>query len=101
MQFDRMDPRAIDELIESAERYEKKVPGLGDRFLDHARLAVDSIMANPETGLSTDEEGIRVVLVKRFPFRVIYDATVNPPFILAVYHNSRRPEGWKDRIKRM
>jgi hypothetical protein len=60
MRYDRIDPEAVDELIESARHYEKHQTGLGDEFLAEVREAIENVLADPETGLSSEVEGLRM-----------------------------------------
>jgi hypothetical protein len=95
-----MDPEAVNELIESARHYEKLQSGLGNEFLADVRDAIERILADPDTGLSAEEEGLRVFFMRRFPFRIVFDVSVTPPFILAVYHHRSNPKRLKTRKRK-
>jgi len=98
MQFDRMHPEAVIEMVEAAEEYERGKQGLGRDFLVEVRRVVDRIMNDPETGFLSDEDGVRIAVIDRFPYSIMFEYLESQPYILTVYHQKRDPEGWKSRI---
>jgi len=52
----------------------------------------------PSTWL-TFQDGFRRYLLARFPFSIIYKEHEDEVYIVAVMHNSRNPEYWKERVK--
>ena len=60
----------------------------------------NSSMIEPETGILSDEIGIRVAFTKRFPYSIMFTYLEPPPFILTVYHQSRHSDAWKTRIRK-
>jgi len=89
-------PDASDELAEAAAYYDMQSPGLGERFLHHARETADAITDMPLRGREL-LPGIRKLKVRRFPFGVIYQPETDRIFILAVAHLMREPNYWKHR----
>jgi plasmid stabilization system protein ParE len=69
---------------------------LADRFLDEVarvrHLVEERPYAWPEI-----EPGVRQVVLRRFPFSVIYVVEATELRIVAVAHHSRRPGYWHDR----
>ena len=73
MTFARMHPKAVIEMTEAAEEYERARQGLGREFLEEVEQALAQIMQDPETGILSDEDGIRISLLKRFPYSIMFE----------------------------
>ncbi len=90
-------PSALEELIQTAEYYESKVVGLGQRFLDEIELCVVDMAEAPERWpyflLNT-----RRRLLDRFPYMLVYLDEIDRIYILATMHQKRRPGYWKKRL---
>jgi plasmid stabilization system protein ParE len=84
------------ELRRAVDRYDAQVPGLGDEFADEVKHSVRSIVANPESG-SPYLAGTRRMLVRRFPFAVVYRADEQQIVVVALAHHRRRPDYWTRR----
>jgi hypothetical protein len=69
---------------------------LGRRFLDDIRFAIDTIRERPKLGVEI-AYGFRRVLVRRFPFSIIYFVEPEQIVVVAVAHQSRSPDYWKGR----
>jgi hypothetical protein len=67
----RLLPPAEEEMTEAALFYEMAHAKLGDDFLDDIRFAIDTVRERPKLGVEVGY-GFRRVLVRRFPFSVIY-----------------------------
>ena len=78
--------------------YEDELKGLGLQFISELEQGFDAISYAPSTWVAF-EQGFRRYILARFPFSIIYKEKENEVFILAVMHNSRNPEYWKDRMK--
>lgn len=92
----RLLPPAEEEMIEAALFYQREAAGLGDDFLDDVQHAVDSAREHPAIGASVGY-GFRRVLVRRFPFSIIYATEPSLIVIVAVAHQRRAPAYWKGR----
>lgn len=88
---------AEEEFANAGAFYEARRDGLGDEFFESIRAAVILLEEIPEIGTPIDSR-YRSLLVHRFPFRIIYRVTPGEIVIVAVAHQSRRPEYWRDRI---
>lgn len=86
------------ELVEAAQFYDEHEPGLGRKFLDAVADATEKIRRNPEQ-CSYYEKPIRGCRVMPFPYRLIYREMPERIQIVAVFHLSRRPGSWKERLK--
>ena len=89
---------AESELAEAAQYYDEQEPGLGRKFLDAIVDASEKIRRNPELW-SFYEKPIRGYRVMPFPYRLLYRELPDRIQIVAVFHLSRRPGCWKERLK--
>ena len=76
--------------------YEERSKGLGIQFISALERPYEAIKYFPQTW-APFEHGFRRYILSRFPFSVIYKETTDTVYVLAVMHNSRKPEYWKDR----
>jgi plasmid stabilization system protein ParE len=83
-------------MIEAALFYEAAATRLGDDFLDDVQHAIDSVREHPELG-SGVADGFRRVLLRRFPFSIIYATETAQIVVVAVAHQRRAPGYWKGR----
>lgn len=90
------DPLAKLEFDEAREYYEVQELGLGERFRIAVWAAIEILERYPNIGRDVRVR-IRKMLVKRFPYKLIYSATDSGVYIIAVAHGHRRPDYWVDR----
>jgi toxin ParE1/3/4 len=97
-------PAADAEFQAQVRRYERERLGRGERFRRPVAHAVERAAATPAAGpLHPDVPaalGIRIRLVARFPFELVYRDLGDVVRVEAVVHTSRRPGYWKPRIRR-
>jgi plasmid stabilization system protein ParE len=67
------------------------------RFLDELQMAYSSA-ANSPLLYPLYLHGTRRILLKRFPFFVVYFAWQDEVYIVAVVHAKRRPGYWSSRL---
>jgi toxin ParE2 len=89
-------PEARAELDASVELYEAHLGGLGQRFLDAVEKAAERIATTPDAG-SPLEGGYRKRLVPGFPYNLIYRVWEDYVYLVAVAHQHRRPDYWRER----
>jgi len=87
---------AEEEFAETAVFYESRVLGLGASFTSEVQRTVTLIREHPDSGSPLGQK-VRKVLVRRFPYSVIYRHHAGQIFILAVAHQRRRPGYWRHR----
>jgi len=87
------------ELDQAINWYESQAPGLGNAFLIEVLSAADRIRRFPEAWHPLDE-GVRRCRLSRFPYGLIYTVEQGEILVLAVAHLHRRPDYWRDRVKR-
>jgi toxin ParE1/3/4 len=91
---------AIAELHDAAAWYDGQRDALGHEFLQEIETAINDIRASPErfSRLETSRaKNIRRVVLKRFPYVVIYEVFSEEVHILAIAHKSRSPRYWSKR----
>ena len=86
------------ELAEAAQFYDERQPGLGRLFLDSVREAGERIRQNPEWWPML-ETPVRSCRIFPYPYRLLYREFPDRIQIVSVFHLSRHPESWKDRLK--
>jgi hypothetical protein len=77
--------------------YNKEQPGLGARFAAAVEEATARALAFPLAG-SAVAKGIRRVLLKDFPFAVVYRPVEDGIIVFALAHLARRPGYWESRV---
>lgn len=87
---------AREEFLTAASHYEAAAAGLGQDFITAVERAVARIATFPEHG-SQYLLGTRRIVLRRFPFSVVYISEVERVLIVAVAHHSRRPGYWRTR----
>ncbi|MBE0541497.1 MAG: type II toxin-antitoxin system RelE/ParE family toxin [Verrucomicrobia bacterium] len=85
------------ELAEAAEFYDERQPGLGRLFLDAVRESGERICQHPEWW-PVFERPVRGCRVAPFPYRLLYRELPNHIQIISIFHLSRRPQSWRDRL---
>lgn len=92
---------AEDELTAAGLWYEAKQDGLGISLLDLVDNIVDrmcsgNLPSSPAPGVAT-VKGARRVLLRRFPYSIVFYERANEIMIVAFAHSSRRPGYWRSR----
>ena len=85
------------EMFEAAAYYELQVSTLGENFLDIVENAIDDIVEHPEICQEIDK-GIRKLVVRRFPFSILYQVFNNEIIVVAIMHHKQKPRYWVDRL---
>jgi plasmid stabilization system protein ParE len=91
-----VNPEAEADLDEATRWYEAQRPGLGGELLDCVHEAFVRLRTSPLLHAKVFQE-LRLALVRRFPYAVIYRADDDQVTVIAVYHTSRNPRYWQDR----
>jgi len=93
----RYHPLFDSDVREAADWYDRRSPGLGDRFVDAVRHAVDRVIDDPES-FTPSSAGVRYVTTPRFPYVVLFDVVEESLVILGVLHTARSMEKWRERL---
>lgn len=91
-------PQAEAELLHEVEYYSKARAGTGVRFQAAVEASLELAARHPLGG-APSPKGTRSVLVKGFPFSVVYRATALELLVVAIAPHRRRPGYWGPRIR--
>ncbi|MGH7201454.1 MAG: type II toxin-antitoxin system RelE/ParE family toxin [Planctomycetaceae bacterium] len=91
-------PAVDEELAEAVDFYEARQQGLGRRFFEEYLQAIDRIQEDPLTDFLSDK-GTRILRIQRFPLGIVFKESSDRISVAALYHFSRRPNYWADRIE--
>jgi toxin ParE1/3/4 len=89
-------PAAEADLADARSWYDAQRPGLGDELLDCVGETFDRLRQTPEL-FGKVFKNLRATKVRRFPYLAVYRIDEDQITVLAVYHTSRDPRGWKRR----
>ena len=89
-------PLARDELNEAASFFEGRVSGLGAAFLDDVDRSIEMLRESPRIGAAVGRT-VRKLLLRRFPYSIIYALRGEEVVIVAVAHQRKRPGYWRRR----
>jgi plasmid stabilization system protein ParE len=87
-------PEAQTNIRETAVWYEQRETGLGRRFMGEIRQSLESISTTP-LRFPIIENGVRRLLLRRFPYAVYFLWENESAIVIAVLHQHRDPETWK------
>lgn len=90
-------PEAERDLAEAYAWYERRRAGLGEDFLSSVDACVESIRRQPEM-YALVHDTYRRALTRRFPFAIFHEYAEVEVTIYAVFHTSRDPEKWRQRL---
>ena len=91
-------PDAELELLREVAYYAKARSGVGVRFQAAVEAAAKLAMAHPRGGAPSFAE-TRSVLVRGFPFSLVYRATPDEVLVVAIAPHRKRPQYWASRVK--
>lgn len=97
----RIGKEAGAEIAGASRWYDREKAGLGLDFLRMVDRAIAQIESVPNSGSpvpGVSDPAIRRVLVRRFPYHVVYIELPDRLQVLAVAHQRRRPGYWMHRI---
>lgn len=91
-------PEAVDELLREVAYYAKARSGTGLRFQAAVEAAAARASHHPLGG-APSFEGTRSVLVKGFPFSLVYRPSAREILVVAVAAHRKRPQYWLSRVE--
>ncbi|MEL7240051.1 MAG: type II toxin-antitoxin system RelE/ParE family toxin, partial [Planctomycetota bacterium] len=69
------------------------------KFLDELQIAVNEIGKNPRAFPPHNFlDGVRSIKLRSLPFRLYFQAAEGGILVYAIYHASREPDAWADRL---
>jgi hypothetical protein len=94
---------ALTETQQVAAWYEEKRLGLGEDFLHEVEVVYVKIEEHPHRSLRVvlsglEEREFHQAMLRRFPYKVIYEVCEDEIVVLAVAHTRRRPKYWSGRV---
>lgn len=92
-----LEPAAEAELAEAWRWYEDQRAGLGDELIHCVGEVFDAIAHQPESFPMVHGRSRRA-LTPRFPYAVHYVVDASQITVIAVFHTSRDPQGWRSRV---
>ena len=91
-------PEAEYDIQNAFEWYESQNPGLGSEFVRAVDACLSGIGRQPLAYQVTYKQ-VRRVLIRRFPYVILYIFEQDTVFIFACFHAKRNPKQWLDRIE--
>jgi plasmid stabilization system protein ParE len=92
-------PEADEEFREAARYYESEAPGVGIAFVVEVHKTVADIVGFP-LAVQIVRLDIRKKVLRHFPYNVLYSIEPDKIVIVAVAHQRRRPNYWRNRLKK-
>lgn len=89
-------PGAALEFEEAVRYYSERNARIGREFVGAIGEAVSFVVSNPSACLPVRDK-LRKWLVRRFPYYIVFRQDEGRLYILAIAHQRRRPEYWRDR----
>ena len=86
------------DVFEAYAWYESRRPGLGEEFLTCVDACIQVICRHPEMYTKVYED-YRRAMIRRFPYAVFYEYSESVVTIYCVFHTSRDPEKWRQRLE--
>lgn len=90
-------PEAELDIAEAYGWYENRRIGLGEEFLSSVDACLEGIRRQPELYAAVYQT-YRRVLIRRFPYAVFYEYAKGTVTVYSVFHTSRNPEKWRQRL---
>lgn len=90
-------PQALDELERAWIWHEEQRLGLGDEFQACVDAALAADARDPLAWPRVEGE-VRRLLVRRFPYAILYLVEPDRIEVLAVFHGARDPREWRRRM---
>jgi len=93
------DPGANEDYYEGIEFYLNRDPGVAVRFVEEIEATEDRILKDPESYAFMAPE-LRSLRVPGFPYSIVYRYSPIEPevFVVAVWHMSRHPRYFRNRL---
>jgi len=89
-------PEAAQEFAAEVLFYKERGRGLGQRFAQEVRMAIQKALATPERW-RVIEDDVRRCRVRVFPHSVLYTIEPDNILIIAIAHDKRQPGYWRHR----
>lgn len=81
-------------MAEAYDWYERRRTGLGEEFFGCVEAAIETLIRKPLMYPKV-HKCFRRVLVRRFPFSIIFEVVDTQVLVLAVFHSAKDPRKWR------
>ncbi|MCF8247514.1 MAG: type II toxin-antitoxin system RelE/ParE family toxin [Saprospiraceae bacterium] len=88
---------AEEELWEAVDWYDAQKEKLGRDFAKELQEVVKLLKDNPQQFPKAFKDKRKAVL-RHFPYVVIYEIQGDTVYVLAIFHTSRNPKIWRERV---
>jgi mRNA-degrading endonuclease RelE of RelBE toxin-antitoxin system len=88
---------AEEELWNAVDYYDEKRHRLGKELALELQDFMRTIREHPAR-FPIVKGGIRKCVLKRFPYVIIFEIKEEVVFVLAIFHSSRNPDVWEERL---
>ena len=89
------------EAQDAARWYEARRTGLGEDFLQALSRGLEAIESHPtrysRVANVLPDRDVRRILLKRFPYKIVFEIRPSETLVIAVAHTHRHPTYWKHR----
>lgn len=89
-------PVVYQDIADAYNWYQLQLDGLGDDFINELEAAYSLISQMPQSWPNFGKNPA-VFLLHRFPFAAVYFPVNNELFVVAVMHQSCKPDFWRNR----
>lgn len=93
-------PKVPAEIDDAVDYYESREKGLGSRLRELIAIALERIRENPQCGVATSFN-LQLFRIRRFPYGILFKNRDEAIHVFALYHLSRRPGYWADRLEEL
>jgi plasmid stabilization system protein ParE len=90
-------PAALEEAEAATDWYAERSRRAAEGFLNELRRAIQQISEYPEQ-FPVLEFGMRRIVLRKFPYILVYRASATSVEIVAIAHGRRRPGYWRNRV---
>jgi toxin ParE1/3/4 len=90
-------PEAVSDARQAYLYYEGQRPGLGEDFLRSVDARIQLLHRSPEM-FAVEYLDYRRVLLRRFPYAVVYHCDDKTITVYGIFHAAADPEKWKSRV---
>jgi plasmid stabilization system protein ParE len=94
----RISPEADAELTEAREWYSHHRDKLDLEFMECIDEALRRVASQPRASPLV-YRSLRRVVVRRFPFAILYELSAGEIQVIAIFHSRRDPKIWKSRVE--
>jgi plasmid stabilization system protein ParE len=81
------------EIVEARAWYDARAPGLGLAFARAVDAALEMVQRMPEA-FTPLRDDVRQVVLRRFPYSILFAYEKNEVVVLTVHHHRKRPTRW-------